>query len=543
MKNVAMIKEKKEAGKPTKKKMVAKGKVVKQIHGERVVAVVNFNTPEMCEAAILSLRKHGGEDYQVVVFDNSDARPFTKKMDGVTVIDNTLGQVIDLDAEVRKYPERSYYLACPEGNVFGSAKHMMTVQKLWEILPDGFLLMDSDILIQKNVDFMFMRDECVVGHIQEPQPGNRYGTGRLVPMLLWLNVPRLIAGGAKFFDPTRSMGLMPGEEHVKANSYDTGGCLLEDIRSHKNGLCGKRIDIRPLMLHYQAASWRRGGLKGQLSWLAANRRLWAPSDDYELGDAEWKLPENKDAKIYICAHADFTPIVSNPVYEVVDGREGGDSCNGLPGSFYSELLVMKRVCDRKKLPKIIGFCGYRKYFKWMNYVPELAPIIKKHGAVVSRYYRRLGSTVREQYKTGVGNVEDLDIVTGIIDRDYPDFAKGWHRNLERPYLHPASLCIMSKKDMVEMVGVIWDVVEKYVKETGIDIDRRIADNPERYHMHEGTWHATLAFQRRIGGQVCERMVSAWIDWKFPEQKEIPMVTTQAAIKEPSRGSIRGRGKG
>ena len=122
----------------------------------------------------------------------------------------------------------------------------------------------------------------------------------------------------------------------------------------------------------------------------------------------------------------------------------------------------------------------------MNDVPELAPIIKKHGAVVSRYYQRLGSSVREQYKKGVGNVEDLDIVTGIIDRDYPDFAKGWHRNLDRHYLHPASLCILPKKDMKEMVNTIWDIVEKYVKETGIDIDRRIAENPEKYHMNENT---------------------------------------------------------
>ena len=38
---------------------------------KKTVAIINFNTPELTEAAILSLRKHGGEDYKVVVFDNS----------------------------------------------------------------------------------------------------------------------------------------------------------------------------------------------------------------------------------------------------------------------------------------------------------------------------------------------------------------------------------------------------------------------------------------------------------------------------------------
>ena len=38
---------------------------------KKTVVLINFNTPEMCEAAIMSLRKHGGQDYRVIVFDNS----------------------------------------------------------------------------------------------------------------------------------------------------------------------------------------------------------------------------------------------------------------------------------------------------------------------------------------------------------------------------------------------------------------------------------------------------------------------------------------
>ena len=40
------------------------------------VAIVHYNTPELTEAGILSLRKHGGEDWPVTVFDNSDRKPF-----------------------------------------------------------------------------------------------------------------------------------------------------------------------------------------------------------------------------------------------------------------------------------------------------------------------------------------------------------------------------------------------------------------------------------------------------------------------------------
>ena len=38
---------------------------------QKTVIIINHNTPELTEAAIMSLRKHGGKDYHVIVFDNS----------------------------------------------------------------------------------------------------------------------------------------------------------------------------------------------------------------------------------------------------------------------------------------------------------------------------------------------------------------------------------------------------------------------------------------------------------------------------------------
>ena len=36
------------------------------------IAIVHYNTPELTEAGILSLRKHGGAAWPVTIFDNSD---------------------------------------------------------------------------------------------------------------------------------------------------------------------------------------------------------------------------------------------------------------------------------------------------------------------------------------------------------------------------------------------------------------------------------------------------------------------------------------
>lgn len=241
---------------------------------ERNVAIVHFNTPELTEACIWSIRKHGGENYKVTVFDNSDKRPFTAKMDGVKVIDNTKGQIIDFAAELAKYPDREP--ASASVNDWGSDKHMMSIQALWDIIPDGFLLMDSDILLKSSVEHMFREEYCAVGHVQEPQPGNHFGVGRLVPMLCYINVPLCKKAGLQYFDPERAWMLKPGMGR-RSNWYDTGASFLEDLRAHKNGARGLRIDIRPLMVHYKCGSWQRNDRKAQDSWLAQYRGLWQPT--------------------------------------------------------------------------------------------------------------------------------------------------------------------------------------------------------------------------------------------------------------------------
>ena len=242
---------------------------------QKEVAVVHYNTPELTEAAILSLRKHGGKDYHVTVFDNSDKRPFTKQMDGVTIIDNTRGQIIDFDKELEKFKNRAHNGTV---NKFGSDRHMMSVQKLWDYLPEDFLLIDSDILLKQNVDFMWQPDECAVGHVQSSEKaGNRGGIDRLVPMLCYINVKNCRKCGIKYFDPARAWMLHSNDTSDKLNWYDTGASFLEDIRSHKNGARGKRIDIRPLMEHLQKGSWLHNGHADHQEWLKKHRRLWEPS--------------------------------------------------------------------------------------------------------------------------------------------------------------------------------------------------------------------------------------------------------------------------
>lgn len=478
---------------------------------KRDIAIVHFNTPELTQAAILSLRKQSGKRYHVTVFDNSDKRPFTAKMDDVTVVDNTQGQLIDFEKELAKYPDKCWELAWRSN--YGSAKHIMSVQKLWELLPEGFILMESDILLTKNIDFLWDEQYAATGKAQWFR--NRVKErDRLLPFLCYMNVPLLTANGARYFDPTRCWALMPGGINNVNNWYDTGASLLEDIIKTKPQLVARlwpKLD--QYYIHYTGGSWRQNDLEHQKAWLEANKTLWT-------------INENKEVKLYVCSHQDYEPMVTNDVYEPIDSRKGGDSINGVPGPYYSELLHMYRLSKRKSLPKYVGIVQYRKYFDFMEAVPDIAKAIADHGAIVPSRVQ-LGMPMHEQWRTW-GNIEDLDLTTEIVNEKYPELAPTWNANLQRKDMHPGSLHIMEREDWLEMVACAWDVANEFWKRIGGDIDKRIRENPEKYHLDQMEF-TDLPNERRVGGNICERIVSAWNDWKHPNALNIPMVVTATKI--------------
>ena len=500
---------------------------------KKQVAIIHYNTPELTEAGILSLRKQTGMRYDVTVFDNSDRRPFTAKIDGVTVIDNTKGQIIDFEKELAKYPDKCWELA--HRSNYGSAKHIMSVQKLWELLPDGFILMESDILLTKNINFLWDENFSACGKAQWFR-GRTQEKDRLLPFLCYLNVPKLTKNGARYFDPARCWSLSPGGMANPANWYDTGASLLEDIIKTKPALVARLYrDLDHYFVHYTGGSWRQNDVENQKAWLEANKPLWT-------------IPDNKDVKIYVCSHQDYEPVVCNPIYEPIDSREGsltpdpspkgegskkkkgkpinGDSENGVPGPFYSELLHMYRISKQQNLPKYIGFVQYRKYFSFFDDLPDIPAAIEERGMITPTPVG-LKMPMRDQWATW-GNIEDLDIATEIVNEKYPELAKTWNANLQKKTMHPGSLHIMKTEEWKEMVACAWDVANEWLLRIGGDIDKRIEAMPEKYHIGQVEF-CDQANERRVGGNICERIVSAWADCYHPNAAQFPLVVTAAKI--------------
>ena len=207
------------------------------------VAIVHFNTPELTRAAIQSLWKHT-PDCSVVVFDNSDRRPFGE-MENVRVIDNTKGQVIDFDEFLSRFPDKS-----DTENNWGSAKHCYTIQKLWEYLPGGFVLADSDVLFKKDISPLFDKSVAYGGTVYVDERRANKKVPRLYPFLCWINVPMCKRAGVSYFDPVRNWHLTASQNPY--DWYDTGASFLEDCRKLK--LPGDEYNISNYIIHLGRAS-------------------------------------------------------------------------------------------------------------------------------------------------------------------------------------------------------------------------------------------------------------------------------------------------
>jgi hypothetical protein len=465
------------------------------------ILTVHFNTPELTSALIKSINIFT-QDAKIFVFDNSDQRPlFDEDKAKVTYFDNTKGQLIDFEKWLSQFPYRD-----ASGNNFGSAKHTKSIDYCFELIPDGFILLDSDILLTKDISIYWDQDYACSGEIRTTGK-HRIGIPRLLPFICYINVPMCKQHNIRYCNPQYTWMLTKKDPD---RFYDTGAWLIEDIR--RNKLPIKTLLKNDYSVHYGKASWKNGQKDPQIWWLNKYKYLW---DDV-----------NKDVKIYICTHTDFACPVKSPVYEIVDARRiNNDHYNGLHGSFYSELMTYKWLADNKELPPYVGFCHYRKYFSFLDCIPDIPDVIRKYGCITTKV-SEFDECVYDQYKRW-HNYMDMDIAKEIVREYYPEMHQPLEKMLQGKHLYTCNMYILKREHFLELINFVWGVLDKVVEIVGTDIESRLRQYQDIYLARKGRT-GTIATQYRIGGYLGERLASAWIMRKFPIHKEYEMTITEKA---------------
>jgi len=221
-----------------------------------------------------------------------------------------------------------------------------------------------------------------------------------------------------------------------------------------------------------------------------------------------KNTKPNDLDIFICTHTDFKPPLTNNIYKIVDSRLiNNDSWGDLKGSFYSEIMSYFYVAERVKLKKYVGFCHYRRYFNFMDDIPNIDELIGKYEIIAPKILT-FDTTIKEQYKNA-HNIEDLYIVSGIIAELYPDYINGWNKLLNGKSMFPYNMFIMKSDEFLEYVKFQQRILYTYISIVGIDIENRINNNKDKY-LKDFSPNNEISYQYRIGGYIAERLTSLWI---------------------------------
>lgn len=261
------------------------------------ILIVHFNTPTLTECLIKSINKFTPNSH-IYIFDNSDSAPFKATgFSNVTVFDNTKGQYINFNKWLTKYPKR----ASSPGKVngWGSAKHCVSVEKCMSLIDGNFILLDSDVLIKKDLTELFDSSKIFVGEVIT-QP--RSEIKRVLPYVCFINNDACKKNHVHYFDENRMHGLMCNGVIKSADSYDTGAAFYIN--------CGKlprtEINIEDYAVHYSGASWKEEKEKKYKhiltpeQWLKKNYRYWK-------SDEEIEMLRNRNV-IYTCITGNYEPL-------------------------------------------------------------------------------------------------------------------------------------------------------------------------------------------------------------------------------------------
>lgn len=249
--------------------------ITAKLHGcttaKRTVCVVHYNTPKLTQCCIRSLLKHTKVD-KIIVFDNSDKLPFMMKNKQfvadhgglISVIDNTHGQHINFNRWLSAFPDKEP----SPGNDYGSAKHCISVQWLVDHSEEPFVLMDSDVLVRRDIADFWSHPDCAwVGEVGE-NVKERFGYNirKVQPFLCWLNVPLLHAHNIRYFNASYMWNLTTV---VPNHRYDTGAWFYRTVKEVQ--LPVQRVPLDGMIYHLAHASWRD---RQPMEWLNEHKECW-----------------------------------------------------------------------------------------------------------------------------------------------------------------------------------------------------------------------------------------------------------------------------
>lgn len=224
----------------------------------------------------------------------------------------------------------------------------------------------------------------------------------------------------------------------------------------------------------------------------------------------------QDVKIYICCHKDYTDVgINNPCYKLISDKDIKNdsklelikSDGFLDNRMWSELTQLYYIWKHPELQaEWIGFCHYRRYFDFMNDIPELTkPIVATN--ITSMFNNYIGYDISHYGK-------DLLTVSRIIKAIKKDYLGYVLRMMDSHRFLPYNMFILPKKLFNEMCKFIFDVLLTFdaqikVNNSYTEMLKHIADYRECYVEKTMEPNNTYEYQARLYGFLSERLFTTF----------------------------------
>lgn len=216
--------------------------------------IVHYNTPLLTKATVASVRKFS-PDFRVTIFDNSG------NYNGDA--DFILRNHIDFDKFINSYPNR-----VNSPNNHGSAKHCYSVDYCFKFFPEGFVLLDSDILLKRDISELYDDNAVWVGET-EPRTVKKLNIviHRVKPYCCYINTRMCRENGIRYFNGEKMWKL---NAHPIFRWYDTGAWFHEACI----GLPHREVTLDEYIEHYGSASFVKDKTESPEAWLERHQHLY-----------------------------------------------------------------------------------------------------------------------------------------------------------------------------------------------------------------------------------------------------------------------------
>lgn len=224
----------------------------------------------------------------------------------------------------------------------------------------------------------------------------------------------------------------------------------------------------------------------------------------------------QDIKIYICCHKDYEDVgINNPCYKLISDKDIKNDTNleliksdgFLDNRMWSELTQIYYIWKHPELQADwIGLSHYRRYFDFMNDIPELTkPIVAT--STLNMFNNYASYDICHHGK-------DLLTAVKLMKTLCPEYLKYGIKMLDSHYLLPYNMFILPKElfnEYCEFMFTILFAFDKQIKVNNdyIEMIKHIGDYRETYVEKTMKPNNTYEYQARLYGFIGERLTTTF----------------------------------